>query len=227
MRRNIREPPPSARPAYNDAYDTADEWAVKFGGQYRFEFGLTVSYLWEEMHRNVPAVMEFQNERQRTGDWLPSSTSSTAARTGSQQAGRMPVPRWATRVDSTTTTPDGIGNNQANMYTFAWWHKLDKQLTWYFDFAETVNDGQRALRYRRRRPWHQDRLPRCHARDVHRLQQCRPDDLGRLPSRWRLDGYQLQVLTCSTATIRHDWIGPLMVAAPGAGRSGGPVAAWK
>ena len=27
------------------------------------------------------------------------------------------------------------------MYTFQWWHKFDKQLTMYFDWAETINDG--------------------------------------------------------------------------------------
>ena len=27
------------------------------------------------------------------------------------------------------------------MYTFEYWHKLDKQLTMYFDVAETINDG--------------------------------------------------------------------------------------
>jgi hypothetical protein len=37
--------------------------------------------------------------------------------------------------------PGGIGDNQANMYTAQWWHKFDKQLTVYFDVAETVNDG--------------------------------------------------------------------------------------
>ena len=43
---------------------------MKFGGQYHFDFGLSISYLYEDMHRDVPAVMEFQNERQRTGDWV-------------------------------------------------------------------------------------------------------------------------------------------------------------
>jgi hypothetical protein len=37
--------------------------------------------------------------------------------------------------------PNGIGDNQANMYTFQWWHKFDKQLTVYFDWAEQINDG--------------------------------------------------------------------------------------
>ena len=168
-------------PAYLTAVDMADEWAMKFGGQYRFDFGLTVSYMWEEMHRKVPQFMEFQNERQRTGDWVALEQVFNGGADGSPSAGRMPERRRAIRVDSTITTRTTIGNNQANMYTFGWWHKLDKQLTAYFEYCRHRERRQRALRYRRRRPWHQDRLPRCHARHVHRLQQRRSDDLGWLP----------------------------------------------
>jgi predicted porin len=126
---------------YTDAYDTADESAVKVGGQYRFGFGLTVSYLWEEMKRNVAAVMQFQNERQRTGDWLAleyefnGGADKIAA--GWAHAGATPGDPGGQH----NYYPGGIGNNQANMYTFAWWHKFDKQLTWYFDVADTANDG--------------------------------------------------------------------------------------
>lgn len=128
-------------PPYSVAYDIADEWAVKFGGQYRFDFGLTVSYLWEGMHRNLPAVMDFQNERTRNSDWLaieyefPGGADRVAA--GWAHAG-------ATVGDpggQHNYNPNGIGNNEANMYTLQWWHKFDKQLTWYFDVADTANDG--------------------------------------------------------------------------------------
>ena len=54
----------------------------------------------------------------------------------------MPERRWEIRADSTTYNPNpNDGDNQANMYTFAYWHKLDKQLTVYFDTAETINDA--------------------------------------------------------------------------------------
>jgi hypothetical protein len=128
-------------PPYSALYDVADEWAMKFGGQYRFDFGLTVSALWEEMHRNVPAALEFQNERQRTGDWLsfeyefPGGADRIAA--GWAHAGATPGDPGGQH----NYNPNGIGNNQANMYTFAWWHKFDKQVTWYFDVADTANDG--------------------------------------------------------------------------------------
>jgi len=97
--------------------------------------------LWEEMHRNVPAALEFQNERQRTGDWLaveyefPGGADRVAA--GWAHAGASVGDPGGQH----NYNPNGIGNNQANMYTLAWWHKFDKQLSWYFDMADTANDG--------------------------------------------------------------------------------------
>jgi predicted porin len=128
-------------PAYNTAYDVADEWAFKFGGQYSFDFGLTVSYLYEEMHREVPQALEFQNERQRTGDWVALEQELFGGRdvvaVGWAHAGATPGDPGGQH----NFNPNGIGDNQANMYTFEWRHKLDKQLTAYFDWAETINDG--------------------------------------------------------------------------------------
>jgi hypothetical protein len=128
-------------PAYSTAYDVADEWAMKFGGQYHFAFGLTISYLYEDMHRDVPASMEFQNERQRTGKWLALQQSFFDGRD-------VVAVGWAHAGASVgdpggqhNFNPNGIGDNQANMYTAQFWHKLDKQLTMYFDMADTGNDG--------------------------------------------------------------------------------------
>ncbi len=128
-------------PEYSTAYDMANEWAMKFGGQYRFSFGLTISVLYEDMHRTLPAVMQFQNERQRTGDWValdyqfPNGADRIAA--GWAHAGASVGDPGGQH----NYNPNGIGNNQSNMYTIAWWHKLDKQLTWYADIADTANDG--------------------------------------------------------------------------------------
>jgi predicted porin len=128
-------------PEYSTAYDLANEYAYKFGGQYHFDFGLTVSVLYESMHRDLPAIMEFQNERERTGDWVsfdyvfPNGADRIAA--GWAHATATPGDPGGQH----NFNPNGIGNNQANMYTVAWWHKLDKQLTWYADIADTSNDG--------------------------------------------------------------------------------------
>ena len=134
-------PAAAGTPEFNTAVDVADEWAMKFGGQYSFPFGLTISYLYEDMHRDVPQSMEWQNERQRTGQWVAIEQDLFGGRD------RFAV-GWAHAGASVgdpggqhNFNPNGIGDNQANMYTIAWWHQLDKQLTLYFDAAETVNDG--------------------------------------------------------------------------------------
>jgi len=139
----ISEFPASATagsPPYSPLYDVADEYAVKVGGQYHFGFGLTVSYMWEELKRKVPEVMEFQNERQRNGQWaaleyeFPGGADRIAA--GWAHAGAsVGDPGGQHNYD-----PNGIGQNTANMYTAAYWHKFDKQLTWYVNYAVTVND---------------------------------------------------------------------------------------
>jgi predicted porin len=128
-------------PAYSTAFDVGDEWAMKFGGQFTFDFGLTISYLYEDMHRVIPASMEFQNERQRTGDWVALQQTLFGGRD-------VIAVGWAHAGASVgdpggqhNFNPNGIGDNQANMYTAEWWHKFDKQLTWYFDVADTANDG--------------------------------------------------------------------------------------
>lgn len=128
-------------PEYSTAYDVADEWAMKFGGQYHFDFGLTVSYIYEDMHRDVPQVMEFQNERERTGDWLALDYTFPNGRD------RIAV-GWAHAGASVgdpggqhNYMPAGVGDNQANMTTLAYWHKFDKQFSMYADVADTANDG--------------------------------------------------------------------------------------
>jgi predicted porin len=132
---------PGAAAVSSAPYSTADEWAMKIGGQYRFDFGLTVSYFWEEMHRSVPDVMQFQNERQRTGDWLALDWALNGGNDriaiGWAHAGATP----GDPAGQHNFNPTLLGNNQANMYTLAYWHKFDKQLTYYLDVVDTVNDG--------------------------------------------------------------------------------------
>jgi predicted porin len=127
-------------PAYSTAYDVANEWAMKFGGQYTFDFGLSIDYLWEEMKRDVPPQMQFQNERQRNGMWLAAQQSLFNGRdviaVGWAHAGRTPGDPGGQHNYNPTSIDD-----HANMYTVQLWHKFDKQFTWYFDWAETINSG--------------------------------------------------------------------------------------
>src|SRR5579862_1566618 len=128
-------------PPYNPQYDTVNEYAYKFGGQYRFDFGLTLSYLYEELHRELGPALQFQNERQRNGQWaaieyeLPGGADRVAV--GWAHAGASVGDPGGQH----NYNPNGIGKNEANMVTASYWHKFDKQLTWYLDFADTMNDG--------------------------------------------------------------------------------------
>ncbi len=119
--------------------DIADESAFKAGVQYTFDFGLAVSGIYEYMKRNLPANLQFQNERQRNGLWFALSQDFSAKDNVSVG--------WA-HAGATPGDPGGQHNynplsrdNSANMYTVAWKHRFDKSLYWYLDAADTVNKG--------------------------------------------------------------------------------------
>ena len=121
------------------ANDIADESAFKIGAQFTFGFGLTISGIYEDLRRNLPAQLEFQNERQRNGLWFALSQDFSA--TDNLSIG------WA-HAGATPGDPGGQHNynpnlldDSANMYTIAWKHKFDKNLYWYLDAADTVNKG--------------------------------------------------------------------------------------
>jgi predicted porin len=119
--------------------DIANEWAFKIGAQYAFDFGLTASAIWEDLHRDLPQDLEFQNERQRNGVWVALSqdfSSKDNVSVGWAHAGRTPGdPGGQHNYDPFST------DDSADMYTIAWKHKLDKQLYWYVDSALTLNHG--------------------------------------------------------------------------------------
>ncbi len=132
---------PQAAPADSPGYynDVGNETAFKLGAQYTFDFGLKVSGIYEEMHRNLQSNMEFQNERQRMGFWFAASQDFTPKDNFSIG--------WA-HAGASVGDPGGQHNydpnsqaNYANMYTAALKHRFDKNLYWYFDIADTVNHG--------------------------------------------------------------------------------------
>ncbi len=117
--------------------DIGTEWAFKIGAQYRFDFGLTVSGILERLRRNVPAYLQFQNERSRDGSWLALTQefgSDDSVSLGWGHAGATPGDPGGQHNYNPNTQ-----DNSANMYTVAYKHKLDKQLTWYVDGALTLN----------------------------------------------------------------------------------------
>jgi predicted porin len=133
---------PNSSPPFNPFYDSVNEYAVKVGGQYRTAFGLTLSYLWEKLERTIGQELEFQNERTRgNSQWaaieyeFPDGADRIAA--GWAHAGNSP----GDPAGQHNYNPNELGDYSANMYTVAFWHKFDKQLTAYVDWAETINFG--------------------------------------------------------------------------------------
>ena len=121
-----------------DPTDVADESAAKIGAQYRFApTGTTVSAIWERLRRNVPAALAFQNERSRNGTWLAFSQALGAHDSlhfGWAHAGKTPGDP-GTHNTSGGANPD----NSANMFTLAWKHLIDKNFSYYVDYATTRN----------------------------------------------------------------------------------------
>jgi predicted porin len=126
--------------------DVADEWAWKVGALYTFSTKTTVGAIFESLHRNDPAELQFINERQRNGTWLFVTQELTPVDTISLG--------WAHAFaangdpgqhnDATLTTLDGgatfaPNNNQADMVTANYKHKFGPNLTWYTAVAATFN----------------------------------------------------------------------------------------
>jgi predicted porin len=119
--------------------DIGDEKAWKVGVQYKFGSGLTIDAMYEWLRRDIPANLEFQNERSRNGSWL--AATQTIGPNATLAVG------WA-HAAKTVGDPGGqhnynplAGPNTADMYTIAFKYQIDKQLYWYVDAADTVNHG--------------------------------------------------------------------------------------
>jgi predicted porin len=125
-----------------DAGDIADEDAVKLGVSWALPSRTTVSAILERMTRYVPARLELENERTRTGSWL--ALSQEFLERESLHVG------WAHAMATpgdpgqhNTAPARGVGtagaNNAADMLTVAFKHRFTKSLTAYADYAVTFN----------------------------------------------------------------------------------------
>jgi predicted porin len=119
--------------------DVADEDALKYGAQWNF--GRTVlNGSYERMRRYVPAVLMYQNERSRDGFWL--AATQTLGSKGSADSLNI---GWARANPSPGdpgqhNTSGGLNpDNMANMYTILLRKAIDRHLSFYLDYAQTVN----------------------------------------------------------------------------------------
>lgn len=120
-----------------DPNDVADEDAWKVGAQYVLQKMTTVSVIYESMRRYVPAYLEYQNERTRNGFWFALTHWLNAkSNINFGWARANPTPGDPGQHN----TPGGPNpDNMANMYTVAYKHIIDRHLSWYLDYADTLN----------------------------------------------------------------------------------------
>ncbi len=140
---------PTAAFPQGDPRDIGDEWAVKVGVQYKFPTETTVSALWEKTRRSLPSFLEIQNERTRdNATWLAVTqklTDKDNVSVGWAHAGGTPGDPGQHNTPGAVVDPvTGVfGNphpdNQANMFTAALKHNLNKSTLVYFDWALTLN----------------------------------------------------------------------------------------
>ena len=130
-----------------DQMDVGDEDAWKIGAQFKAPTHTTVSVIFEDFHRHIASVLDFQNERQRTGFWV--AVSQELGPNDSIHVG------WAHANKSTgdpgqhnTSTTDigngfaagGLGaDNASNMVTAALKHELGPHVLAYLTWAGTFN----------------------------------------------------------------------------------------
>jgi predicted porin len=126
--------------------DVADEWAWKVGALYTFSTKTTVGAIFESMHRNDPAELQFINERQRNGTWLfvtQELTPNDSMSFGWAHAFAANGDPGQHNSASLTTADGGAtfaaNDNSADMLTANYKHKFGPNLTWYTAVAATFN----------------------------------------------------------------------------------------
>jgi len=131
-----------------NAMDTANESAAKIGALYKFDStGTSIGAIFESLKRDVPAILNYQNERQRNGTWLVITQKLPDANQlsfGWAHAGTA-VGDPSQHNDGGPTgiagNPGQAPNNSANMFTLALKHQVDRNMSFYADIAETVNSA--------------------------------------------------------------------------------------
>jgi predicted porin len=126
--------------------DVANEWAWKVGALYTFTTKTTVGAIFESLHRDDPAELQFINERQRNGTWVfltQQLTPQDTASFGWAHAFAANGDPGQHNSASQTTTDGGatfaLNDNSADMVTANYKHKFGSNLTWYTAVAATIN----------------------------------------------------------------------------------------
>jgi hypothetical protein len=112
---------------------------------YRFEStGTRIGGIYESMKRNISPLLSYQNERQRNGTWLLIQQDLPGANQlniGWAHAGTALGDPGQHNDMNIAGSPGQQPNNSANMYTIAGIHQVDRNLSFYANYALTVNSA--------------------------------------------------------------------------------------
>ncbi len=123
--------------------DVAQETAAKVGAMYKFtSTGTSIGGIFESMKRNVPAALDYQNERQRNGSWLvveQKLPNKNQLNIGWAHAAKAVGDPGQHNDGNIAGFPGAPNDNSANMYTVTLKHQVDENLSFYANIAETAN----------------------------------------------------------------------------------------
>jgi predicted porin len=126
--------------------DVANEQAYKVGALYTFASKTTVGAIFERLQRDVPAELQFQNERTRNDTWLVVSqqlTDADSVHFGWAHAFKANGDPGQHNSGTLQTADQGgffaPNDNQADMITASYKRKFGSNLTWYTAVAATFN----------------------------------------------------------------------------------------
>jgi predicted porin len=132
-----------------DPNDVGDETAVKGGIQYAFSRQTSIAAIYESMQRFLPAYLTPQNERTRDGFWLTGTQALSRVDSFSVGWARAnPSPGDPGQHNTPTLYPNAANptlygtpnpDNMANMFTAMFRHTIDRHVSWYADWALTLN----------------------------------------------------------------------------------------
>ena len=126
--------------------DVANEWAWKVAALYTFSTKTTVGGIFESLHRDDPAELQFINERQRNGTWLfvtqeltPTDSASFGWAHAFNANGDPGQHNSASLLTADLGATYAPNDNSADMITANYKHKFGPNLTWYTAVASTIN----------------------------------------------------------------------------------------
>ena len=132
---------PAAQTA-NYYLDNGKESAAKVGALYRFQStGTWIGGIYEQMRRSVDPSIQSMNERQRKGTWVfieQNLPHANQINLGWARAGKTPGD--AGGQHNYDPTINGAAST-ADMYTINGTHQVDRNLSFYANYAVTFNHG--------------------------------------------------------------------------------------